>query len=105
MGVAVNQRGQVVMTERDGDCVTLYSPSEESLQSFGTPGQFQHPQGVAMDGEENILIVDCLNYRIQKFTMQGDFIKAEGTQGSGPLQFNRPRGIAYNASNNPNPEL
>ena len=69
----------------------MFSPSGERLRSFGIQGsdqgQFQFPDGVAVDGEGNILVADCLNYRIQKFTAQGQFLTAVGSRGSGPLRF------------------
>ena len=62
-GVAINQRGEVVVTEWNGHCVSVFSPSGEKLRSFGTrgscQGQFYSPAGVAVDGEGNILVVDC----------------------------------------------
>ena len=103
-GVAINQRGEVVVTESDGDCVTVFSPSGEKLQSFGTrgsgQGQFSSPCGVAVDGKGNILVADNCNHRIQKFTPEGVFLGAVGTKGSGPLQFRYPTDIAFNTSNN-----
>ena len=103
-GVTVNQRGEVVVTESDGQCVSLFSPSGEELQSFGThgsdQGQFKCPSGIAVDGNGNILVVDSNNNRIQKFTADGQFLTAVGTRGDGPLQFYNPYGIALNASNN-----
>ena len=101
-GVAVNQRGEVVVT--DGNhCVSVFSPSGEKLQSFGKHGsghgEFQDPSGAAVDGEGNILVADTNNHRIQKFTAEGQFLAAVGTRGSGPLQFSCPTGIAYNAKN------
>ncbi len=39
-------------------------------------------------------MADSDNHRIQKFTAQGKFLTAVGTKGSGPLQFDDPRGIA-----------
>ena len=103
-GVAINQRGEVVVIESDGHCVSVFSPSGEKLQSFGTHGsgkkQFKYPCGVAVDGEGNILVVDKNNHRIQKFTTEGQFLVAVGTKGSGPLQFDYPTGIAFNTSNN-----
>ena len=103
-GVAINQRGEVVVTECDGDCVSMFSPNGEKLRSFGTrgsgQGQFKYPFGVSVDGEGNILMADSSNYRIQKFTAEGQFLAAVGTQGSGPLQFWYSTDIAFNTSNN-----
>ena len=102
-GVAVNQRGEVVVTDVDRHSVSVFSPSGEKLRSFGEhgsgPGECDDPRGVAVDGEGNILVVDVNNHRIQKFTAEGQFLAAVGTRGSGPLQFSNPRNIAYSAKN------
>ena len=102
--VAINQRGEVVVTEWDGYCVTVFSPSGKRLRSFGTrgsgQGQFNGPAGVAVDGDNNILVADRSNHRIQKFTSDGQFLTAVGTRGNGPLQFVGPRGITVNSNNN-----
>ena len=102
-GVAISQRGEVVVTERGRDCVSVFSPSGRRLRSFGTrgtgQGQFNEPRRVAMDDMGNILVADCGNHRIQKFTAEGQFLTAVGTKGNRPLQFNNPTGIAFNAVN------
>ena len=102
-GVAINQRGEVVVTETSGHCASMFSPSGGKLRSFGTcgsgQGQFNEPRGVAVDGEGNILVIDGGNHRIQKFTAEGQFLAAVGTKGDGPLQFITPSGIAFNAVN------
>ena len=103
-GVAVNMRGEVVVTDVSGDCVSVFSSSGEKLLSFGTrgsgQGQFDCPCDVAIDGEGNILVADQANHRIQKFTADGHFLAMVGTKGSEPLQFDCVLGIAYNTSNN-----
>ena len=102
-GVAVNQRGEVLIAELNGDHVSVFSPSGEKLQSFGErgfgPGKFVGSRGVAVDGEGNILVTDHHNHRIQKFTAEGKFLAAVGTRGSGPLQFFYPGDVAFNPSN------
>ena len=103
-GVAVSQRGEVVVTEEDGHFVSVFSPNGEKIRSFGTKGlghgQFRCPRGVAVDSEENILVADCYNHRIQKFTAEGKFLAAVGTEGSGRLQFKCPFCIVYNTNSN-----
>jgi len=103
-GIAINQRGEVVVSEGEKHCVSVLSPSGERLRSFGTlgsgQGQFYRPRGIVVDGEGNILVVDMGNHRIQKFTPEGQFLTAVGTEGSGPLQFDNPIDITLHASNN-----
>ena len=102
-GIALNQSGEVVVTSPGWNCVSVFSPSGDRLQSFGTKGsgqgQFMGPIGVAVDGEGNILVADNDNHRIQKFTAEGQFLTAVGTKGSGPLQFDKVDDIAINTSN------
>ena len=105
-GVAISQRGEVVVTEVGRHCVSVLSPSHGGgkLRSLGThgsdQGQLNHPYGVAVDDDGNFLVADGKNHRIQKFTADDQFLAAVGTHGSGPLRFSRPTDIAINASNN-----
>ena len=100
-GVVINQRGEVIVAE--WDCVSVFSSSGEKLRTFGTRGsglgQFNTACGVAVDDKWNILVADDANHRIQKFTPEGQFLKAVGAFGKRPLQFNWPTYIAFNASN------
>ncbi len=102
-GITFNQRGEVVVTEWRGNCVSIFRSNGEKILSFGTygsgQGQFSYPRGVAVDGEGNILVADSDNHRIQKFTAEGQFLTSVGTEGNGRLQFSYPSGITFNASN------
>ena len=109
-GVAINQRGEVIVAEGSGHCVSIFSPAGEKLRSFGSRGsghgQFNVPYGVAVDDDGNILVVDRNNFRIQKFTSDGKFITAVGKfitavgkEGNKPLEFSNPRGIAIHPLN------
>ena len=65
-GVAVNQKGEVVVTEMDRCCASVFSLGEagvEKLRSFVGSGRFY---GVAVDGEENVLLVDHVDNHIHK---------------------------------------
>ena len=100
-GVAINKRGEVVVAEGGGNCVSVFSPNGKKLRSFGRKGsgqgQFHWPCGVTVDGEGNILVADTSNNRIQKFTAEGQFLTA--AVGNGPLLFS-PTDIAFNTINN-----
>ena len=104
-GVAINERGEVVVTEVGGPCVSVFGPSGEKIRSFGdmrgfAQKFFTYPCGVTVDGDENILVADTLENHIQKFTPEGQFLTTVGTKGSGPLQFSGPTDIAFNTTNN-----
>ena len=95
--IAVREGGEVVVAEYAGYCVSMISTNGEK-KSFGSRGsahgQFNSPEGVAIDAGDNILVADCYNNRIQQFSSTGKHLKTVGTGGSGPLQFQGPRGIA-----------
>ena len=92
--LAVNKRGELVAINLYGSCISVFTASGEKLQSFGTrgsgQGQFEDPNGVAVDGEGNIFVADTGNNRIQKFTEEGQFF--------GEVSCNS-NGIAFNTSN------
>ena len=102
-GVAINQRGEVIVAEWDEHCVSVFSHNGMKLRTFGSHGsglgQFDHLCGVTVDREGSILVADCGNHRIQKFTPEGQFLTAVGTKGKGPLQFDYPKDVAFNAAN------
>ncbi|MCG8621765.1 MAG: NHL repeat-containing protein, partial [Proteobacteria bacterium] len=95
-GVAVNQRGEIIVAESSGHYISMFSSTGEKLRSFGSqgsgpgPGQSSHPRGVAVDNDGNILVVDSNNNRIQKFTSDYKHITSVGGQGSNHLQFSHP---------------
>ena len=71
---------------------------------FGTAGsgdgQFNNPQGVAVDGSGNVYVADTYNNRVQKFSSSGVFLSKWGTQGSEDGQFKGPYGVAVDGSGN-----
>ena len=115
--VAINHEGNVIVTESNKHCVSLFSSSGKRLMSFGNrgseEGQFNYPRGVTVDGDENILVADSHNHRIQKFTSDGVFLAAVGKKvarmhlyipgpwasQSTPLLFSNPKAITFNAHN------
>jgi DNA-binding beta-propeller fold protein YncE len=52
---------------------------------------------LALDGDDNVYVVDSGNNRIQKFTKDGRFLAQFGTTGTGDGQFNMPWGIAMDS--------
>ena len=98
MSVAFNHRGDMIVAEYDGHCVSIFSVDGKKIKSFGTqgsgPGQLNKPRGVTIDAVGNILVCDAENHRIQKFSPNGIHTQSVGKCGSGPLHFNTPYSIA-----------
>lgn len=63
--------------------------------SFGFgDGQFNYPDGIAIDSSGNVYVADTVNERIQQFTSDGIFITKFGSYGSIDGHFHYPSGIA-----------
>ena len=103
LGVAVNQRGEIIVVEYSRHCISIFSSIGEKIRTFGSEGsaqgQFNAPRGVTVDGDGNILVVDAYNHRIQKFTAGGKFLTTVGQKGNKHLEFSYPYGIAVNHRN------
>ena len=103
-GTAINSKGQIVVIENAGNCISILTPEGEKIRTFGTAGsgngQFSNPYGVAVDTDDNIYVAEYSNHRVQKFTSEGKFVAAVGGQGSNNLQFYHPTGICFNNRNN-----
>ena len=97
-GVALNERGQVVVAEYAGHCISIFSANGNKVASFGSSGsalgQLSYPVGVVISATGDILVSEDDNHRIQLFSSEGRSLKCVGTRGSGPLQFQHPQGIA-----------
>ena len=99
-GITIDEKGQLLVAEWSGHCVTLFDKEGGKIKSIGShgtqPGKFTHPQGVAINQAGHILVTD--EYRLQKLTYEGDYIKFIGSsEAASELEkFKKPRGIAIN---------
>ena len=82
------------------------TPILSYVQSFGSlgsgSGQFDAPDGVAVDSAGNVYVADASNNRIDSFNpanFAGTFTSF-GSPGSGSGQFNGPYGVAVNSAGN-----
>ena len=103
-GTAINSKGQMIVVEGGGTCVSVLTPEGEKIRTFGTRGsgngQLLNAYGVTVDKDDNIYVADCSNNRIQQFSPKGEFVAAVGGNGSNQLQFYNPVGIVYNHRDN-----
>ena len=97
LGVAVSDDNHIIITERDGHCVTILDGKGKKVKSLGGEGgsgnvEFSYLHCLAITPDKFILVSD--KDKIQKISMDGHLIKSVGKWGNGPLQFNDPYGIA-----------
>jgi len=72
--------------------------SGDMMFSFGKPGhgpgELFQPTNLAIDDRGDVYVVETGNFRIQRFTAQGQSVRTYGRVGSAPGSFARPKGIA-----------
>ena len=89
--MAITSNGDIVVSQYQHDCVTLYNKEGDKIRSFGSygtkPGQFHDPSGVVVTADSHVLVVDSGNKRIQKLTMTGEHVTSVSSHFSGLPQF------------------
>src|SRR3954452_5570047 len=108
MIVKFNPAGQVVMTlGRKTEAIdylerfTERGEKDENRAPVGAVGTFNRPTDVTWDSEGNIFVADGYNNsRVVKLAKDGKWLKALGTRGAAPNQFNTVHGIAADAKDN-----
>jgi len=105
----LNHRIRKISLDPDGKTwkVTTFAGSGVAghVNGTGTAAQFQHPACVSIDASGIFYVADTNNHRIRRVTQEGAVttFAGSGTAGSAngtgtAAQFNRPCGIAVNAS-------
>lgn len=68
------------------------------LGEFGKPGskegELYQPTNLAVSDDGHVYVTDTGNFRVQKFTLDGRFVRSFGSVGTGYGQFARPKGVA-----------
>jgi len=101
VGITFSNTGRIIITTTS-NTVQILSNTGGFISSFGAkgnfPGNLQTPIGVACSPEDNILIVDSGNNRVQIFSKSGSFIKLVDTALGRPLQIVMDRTGAFAVS-------
>lgn len=78
--------------------IQQFAPSGSVTAKWGSlgsgPGQFQGPEGIAVDRDGNVYVSDSLNRRVQKISPFGTPLAQWGLQGRGPGRVTTPWGVA-----------
>ena len=105
-GLAIDKENRFLyVADAELDQVLVYDadPPYKLLRKMGTggkehtltmPGDFARPSNVAVDRDGNLYVSDTLNFRVEVFDAEGNFIRTFGKAGDSPGYFTRPKGIA-----------
>jgi DNA-binding beta-propeller fold protein YncE len=89
--VAVDDEGDVYVTDTLNDRVEIFDADGNFLSTFGKigdgPGHFERPKGIAIDGDGHIWVADAGQQRIKVFNREGRLLIYFGQPGNYPGQF------------------
>ena len=101
MGIAVNGKGQIAIADFDKHCLLITDKEGNCVRKVGCHGnsveQLNRPTDVTYLNDDNILVADQLNHRIQQFNVQtGNSVKRFGVRGIRGAEFQNPTCVRLN---------
>ena len=98
LGIAVNSKGQIAVADYDVDCILITDKEGNCVRKVGcygnNVGQLNCPADITYLNDDNILVVDELNHRIQQFNVQtGNSVKRFGKRGTRGGEFQNPTSV------------
>lgn len=108
VGIAIDtENRQLYVVDTQADQVVVYDADTlKEKRRIGTggkkhelttPGDFSLPTSVALDSDGNVYVTDTLNFRVEIFDADGNFITQFGKHCDGPGCFAHPKGIAVDS--------
>lgn len=97
-GIAANSKGLIAVVDRKSHSIFIFDKEGKHLGNVGghghNAGQLQDPADVTFLNDDEILVADELNHRIQQFNVQsGEFVKSFGKKGTGDGEFKNPSSV------------
>jgi DNA-binding beta-propeller fold protein YncE len=104
-GLAVDDsRGRLYVVDARKHVLAVYDLAAGRLvRTVGKrgvgPAEFNFPSAVAVGPDGRVYVSDTMNYRVEIFDANLNYLSSFGTLGVRPGQFRRPKGIAVDADN------
>ena len=93
-GIAVNTKGNIAVTDNGKNCVYIFDKNGKCLRKIGAKGEFKDPSGVTYLNDDEILIADTNNNRIQQINIEtGTVVNTLGREGEGTGEFCAPTDV------------
>jgi sugar lactone lactonase YvrE len=109
-GIALAPDGSIYVADAGNNRIEHFAADGTFINAWGSTGvtsdtqvapngTFNEPWGVAVDKDGYVYVADTWNYRIQKFTPDGQFVASWGSFGQGdqPDALYGPRDIAFDS--------
>lgn len=96
-GIAVKSNGDLVVSQGSFAAIidAVSGVEKKRLGLSGVATQFQFADGVAVDNDNNIYVVDSKGCNVKKYDASGEYLLQFGSAGTSSTQFSYPSGIAY----------
>ena len=97
-GITIDEKtGKVYVADLYNHRIQVLNRDYSFSHLFGSRGQamgqFNQPNGIALDSIGNVFVTDTFNHRVQKFSPDGKCLLCFGSEGSNPGQFHLPERI------------
>ncbi|MFN7139412.1 MAG: ABC transporter permease subunit [Limisphaerales bacterium] len=102
--VGINSRGEMYLSEFGAtERVQHFSArGERFVNAFGSPGdraaQFNRPEGLGLDAEDQVYVADSCNHRVQVFAPDGTFLRSFGKAGSARGEMSYPYDVRIDSA-------
>ena len=104
LGVAVNDRDEIVVADCLNHRVQVFNSDGTFLRSFDhkgeNDGEFNRPFGIAIDKDRNIFLGDCTSHRIHIFSWEGRHLGSFCGKGRLDRQLLNPWGLSLDSTGN-----
>ena len=98
-GTAVNSKGLIAVASYDKKCIMIFDKEGKYVRQFGhhgyNPGELKGPVDVTYMNDDEILVAEKENHRIQQFIVnKGRHVNIFGLKGTGKAVFEDPSSIS-----------
>ena len=105
-GIAVDPAGNIYVADLGNHRVQVFDSVGTFLFKIGNAtntagsadGEFNTPSGITIDPENNIIVTEITNHRIQVFNSTGTFMCKFGSVGTGTANLNGPQGVTVDTT-------
>jgi len=105
-GLAVNEKtSELLVVDTLNASILRYDLNDNGFKGIlggngSATGGFHFPTNIYVTKDGMILVSDSLNFRVQMFSPEGNFLRMFGSEGDQPGYFSRPRGVASDSDGN-----